>query len=179
MSTPSFLPMTGQARAADVAVREATAADAGAVARIYNHYVLKTVVTFEETAVAEQEMARRMDDVATAALPWLVAERAGSLVGYAYATRWKPRYGYRHSVEVTIYLDPSCQGEGIGSRLYAELLENLRRLGLRVAVGGIALPNEASVALHEKMGMRKVAHFSAIGIKFGQWIDVGYWQIAL
>jgi L-amino acid N-acyltransferase YncA len=160
----------------DAAVRAATVADAEAVAGIYNHYVMQTVVTFEEEPVEASEMARRIAEVQAASLPWLVAGRAGAIVGYAYATRWRPRRAYRFSTEVTVYLAPDEGGRGIGSILYTQLLAALRERGIHAAMAGIALPNDASVALHEKFGFRKVAHFEEAGFKFNRWIDVGYWQ---
>ncbi len=157
-------------------IRSAASGDADAIARIYNYYVTDTVVTFEEQPVAELEMARRITDVQAAGLPWLVARTAGQTVGYAYATPWRTRSAYRFSVEATVYLAADRTGVGIGSRLYEELFAQLQAQGIHAAMGGIALPNEASVALHEKFGMRKVAHFSQVGWKFGRWVDVGYWQ---
>lgn len=164
---------------ADMLIRAATAADAEAIAAIYNHYVLETIVTFEEEPVAPQEMARRIAEVQAAGLPWLVAEEGGLIAGYAYATPWRSRFGYRFSVEVTVYTAPGQAGRGVGSRLYGELLPLLEAQGRHAAMGGIALPNDASIALHEKFGFRKVAHFREPGIKFGRWIDVGYWQRVL
>ena len=160
-------------------IRPATPADAAAVARIYNHYVKATLVTFEEEPLDEAEMARRIAEVLEAGLPWLVAGAAGEVVGYAYASKWHRRHGYRFSVEVTVYLAPDRGGRGTGTQLYSVLLDRLRGLGIRSAIGGIALPNDASVALHEKFGFRKVAHYERIGVKFGQWLDVGYWQCHL
>ena len=160
-------------------VRAVTPADSGAVAAIYNHYVRETVVTFEEEPVAADEMSRRIDEVRAGSLPWFVAERAGAIAGYAYASRWRARSAYRFSSEVTVYLAPEQGRRGIGSALYAELLSALRGSGLHAAIGGIALPNDASVALHEKFGFKKVAHFEQTGFKFNRWIDVGYWQLIL
>jgi len=157
-------------------IRAAAEADAEAIAYIYNYYVTDTIVTFEEDPVTESEIARRIDLVQSAGLPWLVAEENGEILGYAYATQWKERVGYRFSVEITVYLDKDCKGRGIGSQLYGELFRLLEKRGVKSAVGGVALPNDASVALHEKFGMRKVAEFERIGVKFGQWINVGYWQ---
>jgi phosphinothricin acetyltransferase len=159
-----------------VVVRPATREDADAIAAIYNHYVLETIVTFEEAPVAPVEMTRRIAEVQAAALPWLVAEKAGQVAGYAYATPWRSRIGYRFSVEVTVYTAPGQAGSGIGSRLYETLLPLLESRGIHAAMGGIALPNDASIALHEKFGFRKVAHFREPGLKFGRWIDVGYWE---
>ena len=156
--------------------RPANLDDAAAIAAIYNHYVAKTVVTFEEEPVGADEMRRRMDEVSAAALPWLVAESDSRIVGYAYATKWKTRSAYRFSVETTVYLADGLGKRGLGSRLYEELFRLLKEKGIHAAIGGIALPNDASVALHEKFGMRKVAHFDAVGFKFGQWVDVGYWE---
>jgi phosphinothricin acetyltransferase len=121
-------------------------------------------------------MRRRMDDVFAASLPWLVAESDGHIRGYAYATKWKARSAYRFSVETTVYLADGLGRQGLGSRLYEELFRLLKKQGIHAAIGGIALPNDASVALHEKLGMRKVAHFEQVGFKFGKWVDVAYWE---
>lgn len=160
-------------------IRPAIATDADSIARIYNHYILNTIITFEEQAVSAQEMAGRIAEVTSASLPWLVAEDAGRIVGYAYASKWKGRCAYRFSVESTVYLDPDSAGKGHGSKLYERLFASLRECGTHAVIGGIALPNPASIALHEKLGMKKVAHFSEVGFKFGKWIDVGYWQATL
>ncbi|MGH8427984.1 MAG: arsinothricin resistance N-acetyltransferase ArsN1 family B [Gammaproteobacteria bacterium] len=158
-------------------VRPAISGDGEAVAGIYNHYVLNTVFTFEEAPVSARDMIARIEEVTGAALPWLVAERAGEVVGYAYASKWKGRCAYRHSVESGLYLDPDASGQGIGSRLYEALLAALRERHVHAVIAGIALPNPASVALHEKCGFSKVAHFREVGFKFARWIDVGYWQL--
>ncbi|MEQ9004155.1 MAG: N-acetyltransferase family protein [Pseudomonadales bacterium] len=168
--------MTASGVSALAGLRPATAADAEALARIYNPYILDTIITFEETAITAAEMARRVAEVDGYGLPWLVAEHAGAVVGYAYATRWRTRHAYRFAVESTVYLGPEAIGRGIGTQLYEALFEALRQRGTHAVIGGIALPNDASVGLHEKLGMRKVAHFPEVGFKFGRWIDVGYWQ---
>lgn len=160
-------------------IRPATPADAAAIAAIYNHYIQHTTVTFEEEVISATELVRRMDEVAQAGLPWLVADLEGTIAGYAYGSRWKTRIGYRFSTEISVYLDPARPGKGLGTQLYTRLFEILREKGLHAVIGGIALPNEASVALHEKFGMEQVAHFKQTGFKFGQWIDVGYWQRCL
>lgn len=157
-------------------IRAAKLSDGPALVAIYNHYVRETIVTFEEEPVSPETFSRRIEDVLASALPWLVAFEEEAGVGYAYATPWKPRSGYRFSVEVTIYVADGYAGRGIGSALYGELFPLLEARGVHAAMGGIALPNDASVALHEKFGMRKVAHFEQVGFKFGRWIDVGYWE---
>jgi L-amino acid N-acyltransferase YncA len=160
----------------DTTIRAAESSDAAAVTAIYNHYVRETIVTFEEEPVSAAEMARRMEEVRAASLPWLVAEEGSDVVGYAYATRWKARSGYRFSVEITVYLAAGHGGRGTGSKLYGELFPILEARKIHAVMGGIALPNERSVALHEKFGLRKVAHFQEVGFKLDRWIDVGYWQ---
>ena len=157
-------------------IRSATPRDAEALASIYNHYVRETIVTFEEEPVSPETFSRRIEDVLASSFPWLVASEEARVVGYAYATPWKPRSGYRFSVEVTVYVADGHAGRGIGSALYGELFSVLEQRGVHAAIGGIALPNGASIALHEKLGMRKVAHFEQVGFKFGRWIDVGYWE---
>jgi phosphinothricin acetyltransferase len=124
-------------------------------------------------------MAKRIADLQSQTLPWLVAEKDGSVIGFAYATPWKTRSAYRFSVEITVYLAPGHGRNGVGSALYQQLFEHLRARGAHSVIGGIALPNDASVALHEKFGLSKVAHFHEVGFKFGRWIDVGYWQLTL
>lgn len=163
----------------NVAIRTVKASDAGAIAAIYNHYILHTAVTFEEQALNREDLLGRMKEVEEGALPWLVAESDGAVAGYAYASKWKGRCAYRFSTESTIYLAESSKGRGIGAKLYEALLAELRVRKTHVVVGGIALPNEPSVRLHEKFGFQKVAHFKEIGYKFDRWIDVGYWQVTL
>ena len=157
-------------------IRPVSASDAAAIAGIYNYYVTNTTVTFEEEPVSPDEMARRIGTVTGQGQPWLVAEVDGQVAGYAYATKWHHRHGYRYSAEVTVYLGKEFGGRGLGTALYQELFPLLEASGIRSLVGVIALPNPASVALHEKFGMQKVGHLKNIGIKFGEWIDVGYWQ---
>ncbi len=163
----------------EASIRAATVADAESLAAIYNHYVTGTVVSLEEEAVPAREMARRIEEVGSASLPWLVAELGGQVVGYAYASRWKGRCAYRFSAEISVYVEPTHSRRGIGSMLYAQLFPILRDRGVHAVIGGIALPNAASVALHEKCGLEKVAHFKEVGYKFGRWIDVGYWHRTL
>jgi len=163
----------------DFAIRPATIADAASIVAIYNDYIATTTISFEEQPVSEVDMAGRIGDVLDAGLPWLVAEHAGATVGYAYATKWRARPAYRFSVESTVYLAPTACGRGWGASLYRRLLEQLRENGLRTVIAGIAQPNARSVGLHERLGFRKVAHFSDVGFKFDGWIDVGYWQLNL
>jgi L-amino acid N-acyltransferase YncA len=161
-----------------LAIRPATVDDAAAICAVYNPYVAATTITFEEVSVPVDEMARRIHDV-TRAHPWLVATSDGAVAGYAYAGPWRTRSAYRHAVESTVYVAQDQAGRRIGMQLYRALLDALRAGGFHCVMGGIALPNAASVALHESLGFAKVAHFREVGCKLGRRIDVGYWQLML
>ena len=152
--------------------------DAPAISEIYNYYVLHTPITFEEDPIAPEAMRQKiLETIKT--YPWLVCEEDGKLLGYSYGRKWRERAAYRFTVEATVYLHPSATGKGRGSALLAALLTELRRREAHTVIGGIALPNEASVALFEKFGFRQVAHFMEAGYKFGSWIDASNWQLLL
>jgi phosphinothricin acetyltransferase len=159
-------------------IRRATPDDADAICRIYNPYVTDTVISFEESPVTAADMAARIVDLSRTH-PWFVYEASGAVVGYAYAGPWRTRPAYRDAVESTVYVESGLVGSGIGSKLYDALIEELRRRSFHCAMGGIALPNAASVALHERKGFIKVAHFREVGWKFQRRIDVGYWELVL
>jgi L-amino acid N-acyltransferase YncA len=159
-------------------VRSATTEDAARICEIYNHYVLHSTITFEEQPVSPDEMKQRIAEVLTG-LPWLVWVEDQVVQGFAYASKWKGRCAYRYSVESTAYLANGSTGRGIGTKLYEALFTALRQSKMHVVMGGIALPNDASIAMHEKLRFQKVAHFREVGCKFGKWIDVGYWQLFL
>lgn len=152
--------------------------DAVQVCDIYNYYVDNTVITFEETSVSCGLMVDRVRNYMTR-YPWLVSESEEGIVGFAYATPWKERSAYRNTAEVTVYIRCGAFGRGYGKALYRALLLELEQRSCHVVLGCIALPNKASVGLHEAFGFTKVAHFSQVGYKFGQWLDVGYWQLTM
>ncbi|MEM9387617.1 MAG: N-acetyltransferase family protein [Pseudomonadota bacterium] len=161
-------------------IRSVTPADAAPIAHIYNHYVAHTTHTFEEAAVSPPQMHKRIRQVTEARLPWLVAEAEdGEVTGYAYATRWKDRAAYRYAAEISVYLSPSCVGQGLGTTLYGQLFPLSAARGLRTLIAGITLPNPVSVALHEKFTMTQCARLPKVGFKFEQWLDVGYWIVDL
>lgn len=159
-------------------IRPATQGDAARLAEIYNYYIEKTTVTFEEVPLDASEMSARISCSADE-YPWLVADADDIVCGYAYASRWSDRSGYGPSAETTVYLAQEHIGKGLGSELYSALIDDLRHRKLHSAIGIIALPNSASIALHERLGYRKIGEFQEIGKKFGQWINVGYWQLLL
>ncbi len=160
-------------------IRVAKTEDAFKIAEIYSHYIANTIITFEKEPVTADEISTRMKDVFSSSLPWLVLENNDEVIGYAYATKWRARPAYKNSVETTIYLAKDSGGKGFGKLLYSSLISTLKSSGFHTAIGGIALPNEASVGLHESLGFKKVAHFHEVGYKFDTWIDVGFWQIML
>ena len=161
-----------------IMIRSAALDDASAICGIYNYYIENSVITFEEQSVSPDAMQNRMQMILHS-LPWLVYEENNRVTGYAFASEWKGRCAYRHTVESTIYLEHKMKGRGIGSQLYTALLHELRKYKMHSVIGGIALPNPASVALHEKLGFKKVAQFKEVGWKFNRWIDVGYWELLL
>ena len=155
-------------------VREAHNSDAKMIAEIYNHYIIHTAITFETETISPKEIVSRMEKYKQVG-PYLVYEEDGEVIGYTYVSRFRERKAYENTIESTIYLKNGLGGRGIGSKLYMEMLDRVSTK-YHVIIGGIALPNDASVKLHEKFGFKKVAHFSEVGRKFGQWIDVGFWQ---
>jgi L-amino acid N-acyltransferase YncA len=152
--------------------------DAAACAAIYAPSVESTPISFETVPPDAAEFARRIAKYA-ATHQFLVAEADGEVIGYAYACRWAERAAYDWSVEVSVYVDSSHHGEGVGRALYTELFGRLRAQGFRVAVAGVTLPNPASVGLHESLGFEPIGALRNVGFKRGAWHDVGYWQLLL
>lgn len=152
--------------------------DAQACAAIYAPYVVGSAVSFEEQALDAVAFAFRMAQVA-ATHPWLVAERDGQVVGFAYGAPHRERAAYRWAADVSVYVDRGAHRQGVGRALYEALFERLRAQRLRVACAGITLPNDASVALHESLGFEPVGVYRDIGFKAGAWRDVGWWELQL
>jgi L-amino acid N-acyltransferase YncA len=159
-------------------IRPVEPEDAAALCALYNHYIESSIVTFEEEPVSVEAFRERIESI-TASYPWLVYEANGDIAGYVYASAWKARRAYRHAAESTVYLTPSHQGKGVGTTLYEHLIADLKARSVHCLMAGIALPNDASVALHEKIGFTKVANFREVGRKFDRWIDVAYWELIL
>ncbi len=154
-------------------IRLACTADAAAIAAIYRPYVEDSRISFEEVAPNAGEMASRME---SAFHPWLVLEEDGAIVGYAASSPYHRRRAYRWTIETGIYLSPDVQGRGLGRKLLSAMTELLTRQGFVTAIGAIALPNDASVALHEKLGFSRSGTYEGVGFKLGQWTSVGLWQ---
>jgi phosphinothricin acetyltransferase len=160
---------------ADFVVRPASPSDAPGIQAIYGPIVENTHISFEEAAPSVAEMAQRMAAI-VATHPYLVAERNGEVLGYCYGSQHRAKAAYRRSAEVTIYIGERARGQGVGRALYGALLPELKRRGFHAAFGGIALPNDASVGLHEAMGFTHLGVFREVGYKLGAWRDVGWWQ---
>lgn len=161
--------------AAALHIRDADPADGAALAAIYAPFVLNTWVSFETEAPDGAAMAERIASYG-ASHGWLVAEQDGQIAGYAYASPHRTRAAYATSADIAIYVAPGAQRSGIGRALYGALFDRLRARGLHAVYAGIALPNDASIALHQAMGMVPVGVYRQVGWKLGGWRDVGWWQ---
>jgi len=174
----SSLPSMEAELSANLVVRPVRPGDAAGVRAVYAPIVEQTFISFEEEPPGVDEMGRRIAAV-TATHPYFVAERNGTLLGYCYGSQHRARAAYRHSAEVTVYVGEQARGQGVGRALYSALLPELTARGFHMAYGGIALPNDASIALHEAMGFTHLGVFREVGFKLGVWRDVGWWQRSL
>jgi phosphinothricin acetyltransferase len=156
-------------------IRAVRKADAAIIADIYNYYIKNTTITFEEQSIDAVEMLSRIEKI-TARYPWFVYEQEGQVIGYAYASSWKSRTAYRYNAELTIYLQPDQKGQGVGTILAKHVINLLREQKIHSVISVVTLPNQASAALHKKLGFQKIAVFKEVGYKFEQWLDVAYWQ---
>ncbi len=164
----------------ELLIRESRDGDVAAIAAIYGHHVLRGVASFEEVPPAVAEMARRRGELLARGFPYFVAERGGRVVGYSYAGQYRPRIGYRFSLEDSIYIDPDEVGRGIGRALLGRVLERSAALGYRQMVAVIGgSETVASIRLHQAMGFQQVGVLSGIGFKFGSWVDSVLMQRAL
>ncbi len=163
-----------------VEIRASRAADVAAIREIYAGHVLHGLATFEEVPPDAGEMARRREDVLGRGLPFLVAEAAGRVLGYAYAAPFRARAAYRFTVEDSIYLDPAATGRGVGGRLLAALIEASTAAGARQMMAVIGdSGNAASIAVHERAGFRHAGTYRAVGFKLGRWVDTLQMQLPL
>ena len=145
---------------------------------VYNYYVENSIVTFDLEPLSLKAFKEKMLRISKI-YPFIVFEENNEVLGYAYGSRWRPKPAYNKTVESTVYVKHGEHGKQIGTKLYAELLSLLKQENYHVVLGGLTLPNEASVKLHEKFGYKQVAHFKAVGFKFNKWHDVGFWQLKL
>jgi L-amino acid N-acyltransferase YncA len=174
-ANPPFEPAAGHF-ALDLDVRLATPFDGPALAAIYGPHCTNGLASFETVAPTADEMAERVRTITTI-YPWLTAvTESGEIAGYAYGSRHRERSGYRWSVDVAVYVAAHAAGRGVGRQLYGRLLPLLEAQRLHRAYAGIALPNDASVALHRRFGFEPVGLYREVGWKHGTWIDVHWWS---
>lgn len=159
-------------------IRPVREGDVGAIARITNFYIRTTPIHFAWSEVTEQELCSAWH-AARAVYPWVVAEEDGRVIGYCKAGPWRERFAYSWTAEAGLYVHPDHQRRGAGTAMYRDVIRECRERGFHSLVGGVVLPNEASVRLHESLGFTKVGEFRQVGWKFGQWHDVGFWQLSL
>ena len=161
-------------------VRDSTPADVGDIHEIYAHHVMHGLASFEEIPPDAGEMAQRRESVLALGLPHLVAEIDGRIVGYSYASLYRTRSAYRHTLEDSVYVREGLAGRGIGRALLTELIERCSRGPWRQMVAVIGdSANHASIELHRKLGFREVGNLEAVGFKFGRWVDSVLMQRAL
>jgi L-amino acid N-acyltransferase YncA len=165
---------------AEFTVRAAEAADLEPVAAIFAHYVTATVTTFEEVPPTAADWRRRLDDLAARNLPFLVAEDDGTICGFAYASPWRPKPAYRHTVEDTVYISAAHTGRGLGRALLGGLLTACEQTDARQVIAVIAdTGSDASVALHRRLGFIPAGRLHRVGYKHGRWIDTTLMERAL
>ncbi|WP_156018084.1 GNAT family N-acetyltransferase [Streptococcus ruminantium] len=161
-----------------IEIRSVQPSDVEELVAIYAPYVEETVITFETQVPTATEFADRIEKILEK-FPYLVAEEEGRILGYAYASTYYPRAAYDWTVELSIYISQKARGQGIGNLLYSHLEKELIARGFKNFLACISLPNPASLALHEKMGYKQVAHLKKVGYKFGSWHDIVWLQKSL
>lgn len=159
-------------------LRLADKRDASQMLAIYAPIVRETTISFELEPPSEVEFQQRIESYQQQ-MPWLVCEINGEIVGYAYASPYRTRAAYQWSVESSVYVGEKYRRQRIAKALYTGLLKLLQLQGFYNVVAAIALPNPASVALHEAIGFVSVGVFHRVGFKFGKWLDIGFWQLSL
>jgi phosphinothricin acetyltransferase len=162
----------------DITIRDARLEDAGRFCEIYNPYVLNTTISFEEEAVSPEAMRQRVA-AKLGRYAWIAACEGERVLGYAYYGPWRERAAYAGTVETSVYLDEGARGRGLGKLLYGALLDRARAQGRHVAMGVVALPNEASEALQRSFGFTRAGLFHEVGYKAGAWVDLAFWELRL
>ena len=163
----------------DVILRPFAWSDIPAITAIYRHYVDNTAITFDTEAPGEAAMAEKFGHMVRLGHPLIVAERDGKVLGYAYASTYRPRPAYRFTCEDSIYLDPVATGQGVGKALLTELIAQARAYGFKQMIAVITADTASSIAIHEKFGFRHVGRYEAVGYKFDRWLDIVHLQLGL
>lgn len=159
-------------------IRPVNINDAQELLEMYNYYVINTTVNFDIEPLSLKTFTDKLN-IITADYPFIVLEENNEILGYAYGSRFRPRAAYNYVAESTVYVKHTAHGKQIGSKLYAELIKLLKETDLHTVLGVLTIPNEASIKLHEKFGFEQVANLKEVGLKFGEWQNVGIWQLKL
>ena len=159
-------------------IRKATLADTSALLEIYNYYVIHTTVTFDEVALSLNAFTEKLELILKD-YPCIVFEDNNEILGFAYGSKFRLKPAYNYTVESTVYVKNGAHGKQIGSKLYTELLAQLKQRNFKSVLGVLTIPNPASVKLHEKFGFTQVAHLKDVGFKFDTWLDVGIFQLKI
>ena len=152
--------------------------DTRAILEIYNYYVLNSTVTFDIDPITFDAFSEKLKLI-SADYPFIVFEENNEILGYAYGSRFRPRPAYNYVAESTVYVKHTTHGKQIGTKLYAELIKLLKETNLHTVLGVLTIPNDASIKLHEKFGFEQVANLKEVGFKFGEWQNIGIWQLRL
>ena len=160
-------------------IRPVNAADAPAIADIYNYYVRNTAITFDENIWSSEDALAKIEKLASGNYPFWVCCEGDEILGYSYASQWNAHSAFITTAETTVYLAPAHIGKGLGTQLMRQLIEHLDCRQFHCLVACICTPNDISVTLHEKLGFKQVSHFKDIGYKLNEWRDVGHWTYYL
>lgn len=163
----------------DFLIRDVQPNDAAQIVDIYNYYIEHTIITFEEELLSDTDIKTRIEKIRKKSYPFIVYEKDGLILGYAYLNNWRERTAYDITLETSIYLAHDIIGSGIGTILYKELIKRSKTIGIHSLIGVISLPNAESQRLHHKLGFSLIGNFKESGRKFGKLIDVEFWQLVL
>lgn len=163
----------------NIKIRKVTLNDASAICNIYNYYIENTCITFETSPISESDMRIRINDIINSNMPYYVGEINEEIIGYYYLHSWNKRQAYSATLEVSIYIHKDYTEKGVGTLFYKHLFDHLDKEKIHVLIAGICIPNEKSVHLHEKFGFKQVSFMKEVGKKYGEWRDVGHWQLIL
>lgn len=160
-------------------IREAKLSDAENIVNIYNYYIKETTITFEIDELTSKDMEKRIENTFNSGYPFIVYEENGQLRGYAYVRKWRERASYKNTLETSVYVDKNMKNNGIGKKLYSELIKECEKIGVHVLIGVLSETNFASKKFHENIGFKKTGHFKEVANKFNQFIGVEFWSLIL
>lgn len=160
-------------------IRQVRPTDIPRITAIYNHYIAQSTATFDTHPYTTEHMRQIVETLLARQHPYFVYETEGNVMGYSYAHPWKEREAYRLTAETSVYVAPGCTHAGIGTALTLRIIESCRQAGYHALIACITEGNEASAAMHEKLGFKKVSSFREVGFKFGQWLGITDYELVL